>query len=326
MSEQAYHAAKETSVLFDLSQRGKVELTGPEAILFLHNLCTNDVKKLAVGAGCEAFLTTAKAKVVAQFFVSRLADDLLRLDTGIGMGENVSAHLDHYLISEQLEIVDRTDEFGQLHLCGPITNVYDLDNLQGKEAFLADQPCFARRNDVLNLPGVDIFCPRTTVDQVKAHFLEQGAVEAFSDTYHVLRIEAGYPLYGEDIDENRFVVEVNRTEQAICYTKGCFLGQEPIVMARDRGQVNRKLMGLIFTAGTCPKPGDKVLHDDKEAGQVTSVAQVPGSSVNIALAYLKRGHQTPNEELDVESPEGSLTGVISELPIRIPGKANTEQK
>ena len=60
----------------------------------------------------------------------------------------------------------------------------------------------------------------------------------------MLRVEAGVPRYGAEMNEERFVVEVGRTDRAICYTKGCYLGQEPIVMARDRGHVNRTLLGL----------------------------------------------------------------------------------
>src|SRR6516165_8656140 len=118
-SREEYRAARGHAALFDLSDRGKIELTGKEALLFLHNLCTNDVKNLAVGMGCEAFLCTAKAKVVAHFFVSHYQNDVLLLDFEPGQTEKVFKHLNHYLISEQVEITDRSSEFRLAHLCGP---------------------------------------------------------------------------------------------------------------------------------------------------------------------------------------------------------------
>ena len=88
-------------------------LTGPETLMFLHNLCTNDVKSLAVGYGCEAFLTTAKAKVMAHVLVGRYqrdGTDVVWLDFAPGLSEKVTQYLNHYLISEQVEFADRTRE------------------------------------------------------------------------------------------------------------------------------------------------------------------------------------------------------------------------
>src|ERR1700704_240967 len=96
-----YTSALEGAALFDLSDRGKIELAGADARLFLHNLCTNDVKDLAVGAGCETFLCTAKARVIAHALVGRfqVADlDVLWLDVEPGMADKVYQHLNHYLI------------------------------------------------------------------------------------------------------------------------------------------------------------------------------------------------------------------------------------
>src|SRR5207244_9673945 len=73
-----------------------------------------------------------------------------------------------------------------------------------------------------------------------------GAHPAGSQAYELLRVEAGTPLYGVDVDENNLAMEVGRTPQAISFTKGCYLGQEPVVRSRDLGHVNRSLVGLKF--------------------------------------------------------------------------------
>src|SRR4051812_3444816 len=118
-----YRQTREGASLFDVSARGKLELTGPDAPAFLHNLCTNDVANLPLGGGCEAFFTNAKAKTVARALIYhvRLGDgrDALWLDTDPGRGAALLRHLDHFLISERVEMADRTADFAQLHLAGP---------------------------------------------------------------------------------------------------------------------------------------------------------------------------------------------------------------
>ena len=114
-----YEAAHEACALFDMSAATKIELKGPEARIFLHNLSSNDIKSLTPGQGCEAFLCTTKARVVGLVWVSMQLDGSLMLDTVPGQGEKLCQHLDHYLISEQVEILDRSADFALFRLIGP---------------------------------------------------------------------------------------------------------------------------------------------------------------------------------------------------------------
>src|SRR5438067_5051485 len=107
-----YEIVRTGAALFDLSSRGQVELTGADAVQFLHNLCTNDIKNLAPCHGCEIFLTTNKARVVGHGFAHRLLAEppTLVLDVDPGTGPKVAAHLNHFIVSEQVEVADRTGE------------------------------------------------------------------------------------------------------------------------------------------------------------------------------------------------------------------------
>src|SRR5262249_53446747 len=120
---EEYQQAREGAALFDVSHRGCVELTGPDAATFLHNLCTNDILNLSAGKSCEAFFTTAKARVVVPVLIDhlRFADgrEVFWLETAPGLVDRLVKHLDHYFISEQIEILDRTADFAELHLAGP---------------------------------------------------------------------------------------------------------------------------------------------------------------------------------------------------------------
>jgi folate-binding Fe-S cluster repair protein YgfZ len=118
-----YQAARTGAALFDLSHRGKLEVSGADAATFLHNLTTNDVKDMPVGAGCEAFHTTPTAKVVDHFYLYHIllhdGRDAFWLDLEPGRAEKLIQALDRYVISEQVEFADRTREFAQFHLAGP---------------------------------------------------------------------------------------------------------------------------------------------------------------------------------------------------------------
>jgi tRNA-modifying protein YgfZ len=323
-----YSRVREGAGLFDVSHRGKIELTGTEAAFFLHNLCTNDIKDLPVGAGCEAFLTTNKARIVSHLYVYHLllhdGRPALWLDVPPGTSEKLIQYLDHYVISEQVEFADRTREFAQMHLAGPLAHtvlekallddVPPLEDLQHMmRTFGANDTCHIRRHDLLGVSGYDIVCLAPRAANVWQMLTRAGASPAGRETYEILRIEAGTPALGLDIDETTFAPEVGRTKQAICYTKGCYLGQEPIVMARDRGQVNRTLLGVKLLDG--PVPHNSLLYNDgKEVGRVTSSAVSPRLGT-VGLAYIRRGNQEPGTTLEVEAGGSRRPAVVTALPM-----------
>jgi len=324
-----YEQTRSSAALFDLSHRGKVEVSGADAGSFLHNLTTNDVKGLPIGAGCEAFLTTATAKVVDHLFLYHVLlsgdREAYFLDLEPGRSEKLIQHLDRYVISESVEFADRTREFAHLHLAGPrakdilekalLDDVPDLEPLQHMvRTFGANAHSHVRRHDPLALPGYDIVCLSNLAANVWGMLVRAGARPAGLEAYDLLRVEAGTPVFGADIDENRFVVEVGRVAQAICYTKGCFLGQEPIVMARDRGQVQRTLLGLKVS-GDGPLPrGSKLFRDGKDVGVTASSVVSPALGQPIALAYVRRGSQEPGTVVEIETGPDHRRGEVVPLP------------
>jgi tRNA-modifying protein YgfZ len=324
-----YQQARSSAVLFDVSNRGKVEVTGKDAATFLHNLCTNDIENMPLGAGCEAFFCTTRAKVVAHALIYHLLlpgdRHAFWLDVAPGQAEKLIQHLDRFIISEQVEIADRTQGFCQVHLAGPnakpvlertlADEVPDLEPLQHMErTFGANVHAHIRRSDPLGLPGYDMVCLSNLAPGLWRMLSSSGAKPAGLEAHDILRVEAGTPVYGVDIDENRFAFDVGRTAQAISYAKGCYLGQEPIVMARDRaGHAPRTLMGLKIPGSDLIPREAKVFQGDEDVGFVTSCVKSPRLGV-IAMAYLRYGHQTPGLEVQVESGGGRQAAVVSQLP------------
>ncbi len=240
---EEYCAALDGAAIFDRSNQGKLEVAGPEAPVFLHNLSTNEIKNLPLGAGCEAYFCDLRAKTLGYALIYRVrvegGKDAFWLDVTAGYQEKLLKHLDKHLIAEQVELTDRTDAFAQMHLSGPkATEILEraigdaippLTEFQHMErTFGLNATCHIRRHDPLGVPGYDIVCLNAKAEGVWQMLVAAGAKPAGLDSFEILRIEAGTPIYGIDIDENRFVMEVAKALRAVSYTKGCFLGQEPI--------------------------------------------------------------------------------------------------
>ncbi len=331
-----YRQARQTGAVFDISSRGKIEVAGSEAGMFLHNLSTNDVKGLPIGAGCEAFFATPTAKAVDHVLIYHVvlhdARDAFWIDVKAGRSEKLIQHLDRHMISEQVEFADRTHEFAQIHLAGPkakdilekalLDDVPDLEPLQHMvRTFGASSHSHIRRHDPLALHGYDIVCLSALAANVWGMLVRAGAKPAGLDAFEALRVEAGTPVYGVDIDENRFIVEVGRTATAISYNKGCYLGQEPVVMARDRGQVQRTFLGLKLSGTAAVPAGSKLFREGKEIGVTTSSLVSPGLGTPIALAYIKRGSQEPGTTVEVETGGQRIAAEVTPLPF--PGTRGT---
>lgn len=328
-----YRAALEAAALFDISHQGKLEVSGPDAPQFLHNLCTNDVKDLPLGGGCPAYFCDPRAKTLFQAWVYHVrldggTRDALWVDVTPGHAEGLLKHLDRYLISEQVELADRTAQFAQMHLAGPRAKevleralgepVPDLEEFQHMErTFGANAVCSIRRRDPLGVPGYDLVCLNARAEGVWRMLTSVGARPAGLEAFEVLRVEAGTPVYGADIDEGRFVMEVGDAKRAVSYSKGCFVGQEPIVMSRDRaGHAPRAFLGLKLRGGRAARRGAKVFRDGNEVGVVTSSVDSPAAGCPIALAYLRRGHQEPGTVLAVEDADGRQEAEVVGLPVR----------
>jgi tRNA-modifying protein YgfZ len=324
-----YDAALTSAALFDRSHQGKLEVAGKDAPAFLHNLSTNDVNGLPVGGGCEAYFCDHRAKALAHAFIYHVLSGgrhAFWLDATPGFNEKVLQHLDKHLISEAVELADQSETFAQMHLAGPNAKTVletalgeslpDLGEFMHMErTFGSTATCHLRRHDPLGVPGYDIVCRNERAAGVWRMLRSAGAVPAGESAFETLRIEAGTPVYGVDIGEDRFVMEVARAVRAVSYSKGCYLGQEPIVMARDRaGFVNRAFLGVKVLEGGLLSAGTKLFRDATEVGLVTSSVHSPRLKAPLALAYLRRGHQDPGLRLDAETPEGKRPVEVLAFP------------
>jgi folate-binding protein YgfZ len=324
---QEYRSACEAAVLFDRSHHTKLQIIGPDAAAFLHNLCTNEIKGLKPGQGNEAFLTTGQAKIVAHVFIYREVApgqiSSFAMDAGPGENEKVLKHLDRYLVSEQVELRDQTEELAQIHLAGPAAKKIldqtvnvpfpELGRLHTVTA-TSEASCIIRRNDRVGFVGYDVLCKVDDAPAIARALHAAGATPAGLEAFETLRIEAGTPAFGIDMDESSLPQEVGRIDATISFTKGCYIGQETVARIRTYGHVNRYLVGLKLRGTTPAPPGTKILAQDKEVGIVTSSVYSPRLDIAIALASLRRGYHEPGNKVEVACENGRGPAEVTGLP------------
>jgi folate-binding protein YgfZ len=219
--------------------RAYVRVHGPEAVDYLDRMLSNDVPD---AGSVDALLLTPKARVIAPLLVWRRGPDDVLLLTEPELGETVHAQLTRMRFAAKCEIE------AEQH-----TSTIVFDEAEG-------------------IPNRDYGVPAVEVLDSPLDAEGEEALEA-------LRIEAGTPRYGREIDDRVLPAEAGLDERAISFTKGCFPGQEPVARQRYRGKVNRRLRVLEVDGE--PVPETPVVYGEKEVGRVTSA--VPG----LALAYVR---------------------------------------
>jgi folate-binding protein YgfZ len=133
------------------------------------------------------------------------------------------------------------------------------------------------------------------------------------DALNTLRIEAGIPIYGVDVDETNMMLETG-LQDAVSLSKGCYTGQEAVAMATYRGHISKKLTGLKVEGDVVPNSRDNVEKDGKEIGFITSALRSPSLGSVLALAYVKYGFFEPGSAVEIRNGSTTLQGSITELP------------
>lgn len=291
-----YLAARQAAAVLDSSDRELLRVTGEERASFLHGMVTNDVEGLPVGGSCYAAMLTPKGAMVGDLRVLKREADLV-LDTGAGRAAALKDFLNKYLISEDAEIVD-APELAVLGVVGPQAG--DVVARFPADAVLGRFVSF--------LGGVDVLVPRERVGELLAAVADVPRLSA--QTVEVLRVEAGVPVFGVDMTDATIPLEANLAN-AIHLQKGCYIGQEVIARATYRGQMNKKLMGLLL-GDAAPAVGTELKHGERKVGWLTTVVKSEAKGQVAALGYVHRDFLAPGTELDVAS---GGKAVVTALPL-----------
>jgi folate-binding protein YgfZ len=313
--------------LFDFSSRGRVEVSGGEAVRFLNGMLTNDVARLEDGAWMHAAFPNPQGRLVAAVRVFRRGDAFL-FDTGAATYERMFRSLERFTLAGDFRVRDLTGATTTLSVQGAKARE-TVGAALGEDAagtargrtssvrFAAAEVTIARATHTAE-DGFDLFVSADDAKALWEALVASGARPTGFDALEVLRVEAGVPRYGVDATEANVVLEVVNEEEAVSYTKGCYAGQEIIARIHWRGHVAKRLTGVIFDREMGP-PTDGRLRDcgdEREVGRITSSVFSPRLRRQVALALVKYDFLQPGTELKVFSGDVEACGAhVAELPL-----------
>ena len=288
--------------LIDLVERARIRVSGSEATMFLNGLVTNDMKSLAEHRWMPAVFPTVQGRLIGAVRIVRMKDGFL-IDTERASHEAVLKTISRFTMAGDFRVTDVTDESACVSLQGMravevVTKVFGTIG--------ADLP----RNGVSELEGMTVIRATHTAEdgfdlvfdssragELRQALLDAGATLVDPETFEILRIEAGIARFGRDMDETNVIPELN-FDDAVSYTKGCYVGQEIIVRIKHRGHPAKKLVGLKADG-------------PMEPGAIVTSAAVSPKVGNIGLGYVRYESIEPGTKVTVDN---EIEATVTELP------------
>ena len=304
-----YRQLREECGLLDRSERGQLEVRGPDAAEYLQGQLTSDVEALEPGEGQYSALLDRKGHMQADLRILRPGEGPdIWLDVEPQPAAAVLRHLSMYSIGREVEVADASGERALLSLIGPrsveVAGSPALPEHACEPVAVAGVDCLA----VGTAAGIDLLPPAGERERVAAALLDAGAAAVSEEAAEILRLEAGVPRFGFEMGPETMPAEAGIVERAVSFTKGCYIGQETVARLHYRGRPNRHLRGLRLSAPA--QPGAPVRKGEKEVGRLGSAAVSPAFGP-IGLAILRREVE-PGDEVAVG--EDGVTASVSDLP------------
>lgn len=313
-----------------LDDYAALEISGPDAVTFLQNRLSNDVKVLSSGQGHLNAVLDRQGKIEGVFSLHRTVSGFFVIVERAALESTVRGIL-KYRILEQVQVTDCGESAVIFSVQGPLAQELilkaaahpeqagGLPDYGFAETILFGMPVRLVRRSLSGEEGYLILAGRDHADVVWncLHEEAQCAKGVIMDpaVRDVLRIEAGLPLFGRDYDNDTLLPETGLEREAVSYSKGCYLGQETIARIKTYGTVQKALGGLLFSdTVTLPPPGSECLLDGKPVGWLVSGTDSPAVKCPVAMAYLGKSERVPGKRLALEIAGQTYPVVVTLLP------------
>lgn len=306
-----YHAVRNGVGLADLSYQGHFLVSGSDHVPFMQKLISNDMALLSKDRGIYTTLLTAKGKVLSEFTLYSLSDGLF-MEVESSNAVKTKEQLLRFKLRSQIKI--ETLPWGRLMISGPRAKTM-LEKFFGAPLPSMEERSFFTRA----WEGFSLLCIKRSITGEEDYHLylpgeglplfwekisssgENLGLRPIGQTaLEILRIEAGIPRYGLEIDEDILPIEAGLQEEAISYTKGCYPGQEVVARIKTYGHVNKNLYGLSLEGPELPDQKSQIFVDDKKVGWITSTTRSPLTGKVIAMCYLRPQFAVPGTSLEVD--------------------------
>jgi len=328
---RAEHAAvREAAGLFDVSHMGEFIVRGPDALALLQRVTINDASKVAVGQAQYSAMVNEAGYVLDDLIIYRYEDRWMMVVNASNRAKDLSWVQEH-TEGLDVEVVDRSDDIALLALQGPSAREIlrplasiDLNGVgyyRFAEGEVAGVPGTISATGYTGEDGFELYVPADRAVELWEALIEAGSphgmVPAGLGARDTLRLEVGYALYGNDLDEAHTPLEsalgwITRLD------KGDFVGREALARQREEG-VSSRLVGLRLTERGIPRPGYAILVDGEPAGAVTSGTMSPSLGEGIALGYVPTSHAKAGSEIAVDVRGRAIPAVVQRPPFYTEG-------
>ena len=312
----------------DLSHRGKIRVTGDDRVKWLQSLISNDILPLTPGQGRYSSFLTHKGKMLTYFRLYMQTDAVMLEDVG-EIGETTFQALRKFLLyGTKAKMENFTESWGLLLISGPKAthviqsafgvDVTDLKPVNFVTAQIGGSHALVIRTEETGETDIEILLPATSLMAAWTSLIETGTQFGLKPigrhALEALRIEAGIPKAGPDLNEEIVPPEANLEDKAFSLSKGCYPGQEVVARMDTYGNVRRHLVGLLVKDSTVPPKGAKLFSGDREVGWVSSAVHSPQLNKVIAFGFPLRDFSKPGTELAVEFDGVRHEATVHALP------------
>ncbi len=326
-----YRAVRHAVGVADLSHRGKIRVTGDDRVKWLQSIISNDILPLQPGQGRYSSFLTHKGKMLGYFRVYMQPDAVWLEDVG-EVGEATFQALRKFLLyGTKAKMENAAESWGLLLVSGPKAcatvraafgvEVSDLKPVSFVTAQIGGHTALVCRTEETGEDDIEILIQADAVVTAWERLMEAGAphgVKAVGgQAREALRMEAGLPKAGSDLNEEIVPPEANLEEKAFSLSKGCYPGQEVVARMDTYGSVRRHLVGLVLEGSTIPSRGARLFSGDRDVGWISSATQSPQLKSPIAFGFPLRDFSTADTKLSVEIGGTRHEATVHPLPFYI---------
>ena len=323
-----YQAVRQGVGLSDLSHRGKIRVTGDDRVKWLQGLISNDILPLQAGQGRYSSFLTHKGKMLGYFRVYTLPDSLWVEDVGEVGDATFQALRKFLLYGTKAKMENGAESWGLLLVSGPKAcatvsaafgvEMSDLKPVSAIAAQIGGQASFVLRTEETGEVDLEVLLPADALSTAWERLMEAGATYGIKaiggHAREALRIEAGLPKAGPDLNEEIVPPEANLEGKAFSLNKGCYPGQEVVARMDTYGNVRRHLVGLVMNVSIVPPKGAKIFSGDREVGWVSSATPSPQLKTPIALGFPLRDFSAAGTNLTIEVEGARHAATVHALP------------
>lgn len=301
--------------VIDLSARARIEVKGADAVQFLNGMLTNDLAALETNSWMLAAFPNVQGRLIAFARVLRTAANTFLLDLEPATHHAILKSLMRFTFAGDFQVTDKTADILLLSVQGTRAAEIIAQAFNEQAANVANNSLITTTFEDATVHlirathtgenGFDLFVEVASAAKLFNLLIKLNAQPVGFDALETLRIEAGIPRHNQDIDETNIVLEAGRDE-AVSYTKGCYLGQEIIARIHWRGHVARQIAQIVFDDNLPVERGAKLyaVADEKEAGRITSAAFSPRLNRTVAIALIKYAYLAPDTKLKLTNESG----------------------